>query len=155
MFTRSESTMFRAVHSVHFITVLLGESVSFSRKIISLSCLNNRWLSKTQGSLLKFLVHSLQPTSPQFIYSETPPYGHLVISAKMTIHFLVKKPLLIQSPHYYGQIFWPIVDCINRVPLYLFYFQVFFNQSLIPDPGFPVNLEVLFITIIIFFQPLK
>ena len=32
--------------------------------------------------------------------------------AKPTIHFLVKKPSLIQSPRYYGQFFWPIGDHI-------------------------------------------
>ena len=40
--------------------------------------------------------------------------------------------------------------------IYLFYFQVLFNQSSIPDfsildPDFPVNLEVLLIKIILFF----
>ena len=35
--------------------------------------------------------------------------------AKRTIHFLVKKPSLIRSRRYYGQIFWPIGDCINGV----------------------------------------
>ena len=40
--------------------------------------------------------------------------------------------------------------------IYLFYFQVLFNRSLIPDfsildPDFPVNLEVLLIKIILFF----
>ena len=45
--------------------------------------------------------------------------------------------------------------------IYLFYFQVLFNQSSIPDfsildPDFPVNLEVLLIKIILFFfRPLK
>ena len=44
--------------------------------------------------------------------------------------------------------------------IYLFYFQVLFNQSLIPDfsildPDFPVDLEVLLIKIILFFRPLK
>ena len=41
--------------------------------------------------------------------------------------------------------------------IYLFYFQVLFNRSLIPDfsildPDFPVNLEVLLIKIILFFS---
>ena len=41
--------------------------------------------------------------------------------------------------------------------IYLFYFQVLFNQSLIPDfsildPDFPVDLEVLLIKIILFFS---
>ena len=41
--------------------------------------------------------------------------------------------------------------------IYLFYFQVLFNQSSIPDfsildPDFPVNLEVLLIKIILFFS---
>ena len=40
---------------MHFITVSLGQSVSFSRKI-SLSCQNNHWLSQTQSSLLNFSV---------------------------------------------------------------------------------------------------
>ena len=40
--------------------------------------------------------------------------------------------------------------------IYLFYFQVLFNRSSIPDfsivdPDFPVNLEVLLIKIILFF----
>ena len=41
--------------------------------------------------------------------------------------------------------------------IYLFYFQVLFNRSSIPDssildPDFPVNLEVLLIKIILFFS---
>ena len=41
--------------------------------------------------------------------------------------------------------------------IYLFYFQVLFNQSLIPDfsildPNFPVDLEVLLIKITLFFS---
>ena len=41
--------------------------------------------------------------------------------------------------------------------IYLFYFQVLFNRSFIPDfsildPDFPVNLEVLLIKIILFFS---
>ena len=41
--------------------------------------------------------------------------------------------------------------------IYLFYFQVLFDQSSIPDfsildPDFPVNLEVLLIKIILFFS---
>ena len=50
MFTWYQSTIFRAVHSVDFITV------SFSRKI-SLSRQDNDWLSQTRSSLLKFSVH--------------------------------------------------------------------------------------------------
>ena len=54
-------------------------------------------------------------------YSETPPYGYLVITAtffwlpgKTTIHFLVKKPSLIRSPRYYGQIFFgPLVTVLT------------------------------------------
>ena len=53
MFTRSQSTSFRVVHSMYLITVSLGWSVSFSRKI-SLSQQNNHWLSQTRSSLLKF-----------------------------------------------------------------------------------------------------
>ena len=48
--------------------------------------------------------------------------------AKTTIHFLVKKPWLMWSPCYYGQIFWLIGDRINGVPLYL------------PIPGLKKNL---------------
>jgi len=51
-----------------------------------------------------------------------PPqlYSHVVITAtfsgrlaKTTIHFLVKKPLLLRSPRYYGQIFFgPLVTIL-------------------------------------------
>ena len=51
---------------------------------------------------------------------------------------------------------WPTSPLIHDF-LNLFYFQVLFNQSLIPDfsildPYFPVNLEVLLIKIILFFS---
>ena len=50
---------------------------------------------------------------------------------------------------------WPTSPLIHDLFIYLFYFQVLFNQSLIPDfsildPDFPVNLEVLLIKIILF-----
>ena len=50
---QSQSTMFRAVQSMHFITVSLGLSFSFSWKI-SLSRQKNHSLSQTRSSLLKF-----------------------------------------------------------------------------------------------------
>ena len=57
------------------------------------------------------------------------------------------------------EIFLQSVAHITTDPrfIYLFYFQVLFNQSSIPDfsildPDFPVNLEVLLIKIILFFS---
>ena len=51
----------------------------------------------------------------------------------------------------------PTSPLIHDLFIYLFYFQVLFNRSLIPDfsildPDFPVNLEVLLIKIILFFS---
>ena len=57
-------------------------------------------------------------------------YGHFVIwppfwpPGKTAIHFLVKKPSLIRSPINTANLFWPISDHINAVPLY---FQI--NQQ--------------------------
>ena len=57
-------------------------------------------------------------------------YGHFIIwplfwlPGKMAIHFLVKKPSLIQSSINLANLFWPISDHINGVPLY---FQI--NQQ--------------------------
>ena len=45
--------LMQTVYSMHFITVSLGKSVSFFRKI-SLFRQNNNWLSRTRSSLLKF-----------------------------------------------------------------------------------------------------
>ena len=49
--------------------------------------------------------------------------------ANTTIHFLVKKPSLIQSPRYYGLFFWPIGDRINEVLLELTLIGQFCLQS--------------------------
>ena len=53
------------------------------------------------------------------IYSETLPYGHLVITAtlfghlaKPVIHILVKKTLVNMA-----NFIWPIGDSINGIPL--------------------------------------
>ena len=53
------------------------------------------------------------------IYSETLPYGHLVITAtlfghlaKTVIHILVKKTLVNMA-----NFIWPIGDSINGIPL--------------------------------------
>ena len=57
-------------------------------------------------------------------------YGHFVIwplfwlPGKTAIHFLVKKPSLIRSSINLANLFWPISDHINGVPLY---FQI--NQQ--------------------------
>ena len=53
------------------------------------------------------------------IYSETLPYGHLIITAtlfgclaKTAIHILVKKALVNMA-----NFIWPIGDSINGIPL--------------------------------------
>ena len=53
------------------------------------------------------------------IYSETLPYGHLIITAtlfgrlaKTAIHILVKKTLVNMA-----NFIWPIGDSINGIPL--------------------------------------
>ena len=53
------------------------------------------------------------------IYSETLPYGHLIITAtlfgrlaKTAIHILVKKTLVNMA-----NFIWPIGDSINSIPL--------------------------------------
>ena len=90
MFTWYQSTIFRAVHSVDFITV------SFSRKI-SLSRQDNDWLSNTLSSLLKFSVHyrergyvlwnvstALWPTSPRstiYLYISFSSFFNLWLSS--------------------------------------------------------------------------
>ena len=51
IFVQCQSTMFRAVHSMRFITVSVTKSVSFCTKI-SLSLQNNHWLSQTWSSLI-------------------------------------------------------------------------------------------------------
>ena len=59
-------------------------------------------------------------------YSETSPYGHLVITAtlfwppgKTAIHFLVKKTLVNGVTPNTAKYFWPIGDRINGVPLHV------------------------------------
>ena len=56
-----------------------------------------------------------------FKYSETPPHGHLVITAtfldawKNGHTFSCKKPSLIRSPLNTAKFVWPIGDRINGV----------------------------------------
>ena len=72
-----------------------------------------------------YFVHTVEPLLTATLLLWLFSFG---CWAKMTIHFLVKKPWFIRSPCYYGQIFWPIGDRINGVPLYL------------PIPGLKKNL---------------
>ena len=66
---------------------------------------------------------------PNFFYSETPAYGHPVITAtffggvvKTAIHFRVNKtPRLYGYPVNTARFFWPIVDRIKGGPLYVKY----------------------------------
>ena len=120
---QSQSTMFRAVHSMHFISVSL---VSFLRKI-SLSHQNNHWLSQTRSSLLKFSVqYSKRGYVLWNLCAVCGPHHH--------------DPRFIHL--FYFQVFFkPILD-----PL----FSITNPRSSILDPYFPVNLEVLLIKIIVF-----
>ena len=60
-------------------------------------------------------------------------YGHFIIwplfrpPGKTAVHFLVKKPSLMQSPVNTANFFWPISDHINEVPLY---FQINHQSNL-------------------------
>ena len=63
MFTRSQSTMFRAPHSVHFIRVSMGQIISFSTKISLSHQNNNYWLSQIRTSLLKFSTQWVRTVS--------------------------------------------------------------------------------------------
>ena len=100
-----------------------------SLRKISLSHQNNHWLSQTRSSLLKFSVQ----------YSKR---GYVLWNL-----------CAVCGPHHHDPRF-----------IHLFYFQVSFKPILDPlfsitnprssifDPDFPVNLEVLLIMIIVFFD---
>ena len=131
---QSPSTMFRAVHSMHFIPVSLGESVSFSMKI-SPSHQNNHWLSQTGSSLLKFTVQ----------YSER---GYVLWNL-----------CTICGPHHHDPrfiyLFYFQVFFFNRSSIPDSPSPILDPRSSILDPDFPVNRELLLMKTIVFFRPLK
>ena len=82
----------------------------------------------------KLLPYALSPCNtvkPRLMATTViQQYGHFIIwplfwlPGKTAIHFLVKKPSLIRSSINLANLFWPISDHINGVPLY---FQI--NQQ--------------------------
>ena len=68
------------------------------------------------GDVLGFVCKIIVWHPRFYMYSETPPYGHLVFTAflfwapgKTTLHFLVKKKTLVNT----AKFFWPIGDRIS------------------------------------------
>ena len=84
------------------------------------------------------LFLTLKPRA--FIYSGTPPYGHLVntvtffyyghfflaaLQKRPFLYFvLVKKPSLIRSPRYYGQFFWPLAVTVITGFHCIYFFKI-------------------------------
>ena len=96
----------------------------------------NKQTNKETGIYMKRLVIAICLESMQ--YSETMPYGHRGNTAVWSLRYLApflaawqngntfscKKPSLIRSSINLANLFWPISDHINGVPLY---FQI--NQQ--------------------------
>ena len=137
MFTRSQSTMFRAVHSVHFITVSLEKKCFIFQKNFTFSSKQACSVQRAGLCFVKF-IYRLLPTSPR-----STIYLFVLFSNFFQLILDLRSP--IPDPRS------PIPDPRSPYPR----FPILDPRSLILDPPFLVNLEVLLIKIVLFLLSLK